>query len=105
MKKSKEVYCLCELKEIAEEAECKNYIEALNNAICTVAKYSSKFWLRVVGEKRLQTISTNNTAKRVVAGGEHEGTTAWYECDRCGTVVDPGDNYCKNCGRKLEGEE
>lgn len=50
-------------------------------------------------------IPTNNTAKRVVAGGGHEGTTAWYECDRCGAVVDPEDNYCRNCGRKLEGGE
>lgn len=50
-------------------------------------------------------MSTKGTAKRIIAGGGHEGATAWYECDRCGTVVDPRDNYCSHCGRELEDAE
>ncbi len=41
------------------------------------------------------------TAKRIV-GHSRNGTTMWYECDRCGQPVDKGDCYCSSCGRRLE---
>ena len=39
----------------------------------------------------------------VVAGGEHDGATAWYECEKCHGGVDISDRFCKHCGAKIVG--
>lgn len=42
------------------------------------------------------------TAKRIV-GKSRDGMTLWYQCDMCNEPVDVQDNYCRGCGRRLNG--
>jgi len=42
------------------------------------------------------------TAKRIV-GKSRDGMTFWYQCDMCHEPVDAQDNYCRGCGRRLNG--
>ena len=74
---------------------CKHYNTA---AVCKICSRNCD------DEWELDLEIENNTAKHIAVGGEHEGATAWYECSECGAAVDLKDNYCKNCGRKLEDE-
>ena len=34
-----------------------------------------------------------------------DGTTWWYECDACARAIDPKDNYCRFCGRRVKWDE
>lgn len=31
-------------------------------------------------------------------------STWWYACGNCNKSIDPGDKYCRHCGRKLKWE-
>lgn len=31
-----------------------------------------------------------------------DGVTWWYECGECGTAIDPGDNFCRKCGKAVQ---
>ena len=50
------------------------------------------------------------TAKIEMRHGDHppyplfegDAWTAWFVCAGCKGAVDPGDEYCKHCGAKLE---
>lgn len=35
---------------------------------------------------------------RVRVGGVPRQGTWWYECGRCGTAINPGDDFCRHCG-------
>jgi hypothetical protein len=41
---------------------------------------------------------------RVANGGlpDNDHGTWWYECGLCGTPVDPCDEYCRKCGKKVK---
>jgi hypothetical protein len=42
------------------------------------------------------------TAKRIVFKTRN-GIMPWYQCDTCNEPVDAQDNYCRGCGRRLNG--
>ncbi len=46
-------------------------------------------------------VRDNATAHKVVGGGERDGATCWFECDKCGLAVDIGDVFCKHCGARF----
>lgn len=46
-------------------------------------------------------VRDNATAHKVVGGGERDGSTCWFECDKCGLAVDVGDVFCKHCGARF----
>lgn len=46
-------------------------------------------------------VRKNVHAKKVIGGGEHDGSTCWFECDNCGLAVDIGDVFCKHCGARF----
>ena len=29
----------------------------------------------------------------------------WYECGNCGTSVNPGDKFCRHCGKKVKWDD
>ena len=46
-------------------------------------------------------VQENVKAKKVIGGGERDGSTCWFECDNCGLAVDIGDVFCKHCGARF----
>lgn len=34
--------------------------------------------------------------------GGGDSVTWWYVCGDCGHAISPGENYCGNCGRKVD---
>lgn len=47
----------------------------------------------------LYEFNKSDGAKPKFHKGKH--VNDWYTCGNCGSVVDIGDNFCKNCGYKL----
>lgn len=47
-------------------------------------------------------VRKNIKAKKVIGGGERDGSTCWFECSHCRGTVDIEDAYCKHCGAVLE---
>lgn len=66
-------------------------------------------WLHVYGNKLgtgvncewVDDVRNDETAHKVVGGGEHDGATCWFECDNCGLAVDVSDVFCKHCGARF----
>ena len=54
-----------------------------------------------IDEQPTADVRENATAHKVVGGGERDGATCWFECDKCGLAVDIGDVFCKHCGARF----
>lgn len=50
-------------------------------------------------------VRENVHAKKVIGGGERDGSTCWFECSHCHGSVGIEDAYCKHCGAVLEYEK
>lgn len=50
-------------------------------------------------------VRENVHAKKVIGGGERDGSTCWFECSHCHGTVDLQDMFCKHCGAVLEYEK
>lgn len=50
-------------------------------------------------------VRENVHAKKVIEGGERDGSTCWFECSHCHGTVDLQDMFCKHCGAVLEYEK
>lgn len=57
--------------------------------------------IEAVDEMPTADVRDNATAHKVVGGGERDGSTCWFECDKCGLAVDVGDVFCKHCGARF----
>jgi hypothetical protein len=53
--------------------------------------------------EELMALLRQRTAKRVVTTNpETDGATGRCHCGACGKSIDPGDNFCRKCGARLE---
>ena len=76
-----------------------------NNGMCTqqeVCKFLAN--LMNVLEKQMQEPKTGHWIAVVDKWGDIVTTVNGYRCDKCNTFNADKDNYCPNCGARMEGE-
>lgn len=73
-------------------------------------------YLNSIGIKQLQTLINDATellraqepiAPNHVEDGNYENSgivNHWFMCGKCGSCVDPGDKYCRECGKAVKWE-
>jgi rRNA maturation endonuclease Nob1 len=51
------------------------------------------------------TLDLLETARVVTFPDKDKSITHWYGCGACGKAVNPGDKFCRECGRELKWDE
>ena len=96
-------------RELANKIHCtevsvSRYINNTRVPKATILVEIAKV-LDVSVDELLGTESEKPAQARVVVGQSKGGSTFWFKCSECQEPVDLKDNYCRNCGKRLEKEE
>ena len=51
--------------------------------------------------KIIQEYDTEKYETTPIQGGIPRENISWYECGTCNWGIDPGDKYCRGCGRMI----
>lgn len=84
-------WCMCEKHDCYREKGCP-YENESDDVGCKYALHRDALAL----------LKAQEPTKPKLGGNAGPFGTQWYQCGACSGQIDPGDKYCRTCGREVE---
>ena len=84
-------------------ADREKVIAGLEKALAASEAVDSGYiWITVgEGRKALELLKEQKPAEAKTMGESKLYGSWWFACGACGHAIDPEDNYCRECGRRV----
>lgn len=82
-------------------------IEGLEKALAISKEVDSGYiWVTAgEGKKALELLKDQEPAEAKTMGESKSHGSWWFACGSCGHAIDPEDNFCRECGRKIKWDD
>lgn len=61
--------------------------------------------LSVIVKKAIELMKEQEAVEAKTMGASKEHGSWWFACGACGHAIDPEDNFCRECGRRVKWDD